>query len=102
MYDETDEELTQEILPVLEIDHQYVRLVEAWNQEIIAQIRPIMSRFSHARDMAALEACAKHWASLEQPQVKSALLGVARRLAAKRKAREQMDDAPPPSTPPTN
>jgi len=39
MYDETDEELIQRILPVLEIDHQYVRHVEAWNQDLIAQIR---------------------------------------------------------------
>jgi hypothetical protein len=60
----------------------------ALSGQIIAQIRPIMHRFSHARDLTALESCAKHWASLEQPQVKSALLGVARRLAAKRKAME--------------
>lgn len=39
MYDETDEELIQRILPVLEIDHQYVHHVEAWNQDLIAQIR---------------------------------------------------------------
>lgn len=39
MYDETDEELIQRVLPVLEIDHQYVRHVESWNQELIAQIR---------------------------------------------------------------
>jgi len=39
MYDATDEELIQRILPVLEIDHQYARHVEAWNQDLIAQIR---------------------------------------------------------------
>lgn len=38
MYDETDKELIQRILPVLEIDHQYVRHVEPWNQDLIAQI----------------------------------------------------------------
>lgn len=39
MCDETDEELIQRILLVLEIDHQYVRHVEAWNQDLIAQTR---------------------------------------------------------------
>src|SRR3954453_16878536 len=34
-----DEALIQEILPVLEVDHQYTRLVEAWNHELVAQIR---------------------------------------------------------------
>ena len=27
------------ILPVLEVDHQYTRLVEAWNHQLVAQIR---------------------------------------------------------------
>ena len=39
MYHETDEEPIQRILPVLEVDHQHVRHVEAWNQDLIAQIR---------------------------------------------------------------
>ena len=39
MDDPEDEALIQEILPVLEVDHQYTRLVEAWNHELIAQIR---------------------------------------------------------------
>ena len=39
MHDETDEELIDQVLPVLDIDHQYVRLVENWNQDRIAQIR---------------------------------------------------------------
>jgi hypothetical protein len=39
MYHATDEELIQRILPVLEIDHQYARHVEAWNHDLIAQIR---------------------------------------------------------------
>ena len=38
MCDETDEELIQRILPVLEIDHQYARRVEAWDRDLIAQI----------------------------------------------------------------
>ena len=39
MRDPEDEALIQEILPVLELDHQYTRLVEAWNHELVAQIR---------------------------------------------------------------
>ena len=39
MDDPEDEALIQEILPVLEVDHQYTRLVEAWNHELVAQIR---------------------------------------------------------------
>lgn len=39
MPDESDEALIQEILPVLEVDHQYVRTVEGWNTELIAQTR---------------------------------------------------------------
>ena len=34
-----DEALIQEILPILDLDHQYTRLVEAWNHELVAQIR---------------------------------------------------------------
>jgi hypothetical protein len=39
MHDPEDEALIQEILPVLEVDHQYTRLVEAWNHQLVAQIR---------------------------------------------------------------
>lgn len=39
MPDPDDEELIQQILPVLDLDHQYSRLVEAWNQDLISQIR---------------------------------------------------------------
>ena len=39
MHDPDDEALIQEILPVLEVDHQYTRLVEEWNHELLAQIR---------------------------------------------------------------
>jgi site-specific recombinase len=39
MHDPEDEALIQEILPVLEVDHQYTRLVEAWNHDLVAQIR---------------------------------------------------------------
>jgi hypothetical protein len=39
MHDPADEALIQEILPVLEVDHQYTRLVEAWNHQLVAQIR---------------------------------------------------------------
>ena len=39
MDDPADEALIQEILPVLEVDHQYARLVEEWNHELLAQIR---------------------------------------------------------------
>jgi len=39
MYDDTAEALIQEIIPVLEIDHEYVRIVEGWNQDLVAQIR---------------------------------------------------------------
>lgn len=39
MDDPADEALTQEILPVLDLDHQYTRSVEAWNHELVAQIR---------------------------------------------------------------
>jgi CHAD domain-containing protein len=53
--------------------------------QMIVQIRPIMQRFSEARDLAALEACAKRWAAVEKPPARAALTGVARRIAAKRK-----------------
>ena len=39
MHDPEDEALIQQILPVLELDHQYTRLVEAWNHDLVAQIR---------------------------------------------------------------
>jgi hypothetical protein len=39
MRDLADEALVQEILPVLELDHRYTRLVEAWNRELVTQIR---------------------------------------------------------------
>ena len=39
MLDPDDEALIQEILPVLELDHQYTRLVEAWNHDLVTQIR---------------------------------------------------------------
>ena len=39
MHDSDDEALIQEILPVLDLDHQYTRLVEAWNHDRVAQIR---------------------------------------------------------------
>ena len=39
MHDPEDEALIQEILPVLDLDHQYTRLVEEWNHELVAQIR---------------------------------------------------------------
>lgn len=39
MHDLADEALIQEIVPVLDLDHQYTRLVEAWNHELITQIR---------------------------------------------------------------
>jgi len=39
MQDPAGEALIQEMLPVLEIDHQYTPLVEAWNHDLVAQIR---------------------------------------------------------------
>ncbi len=39
MHDPDDEALIQEIQPVLELDHQYTRHVEAWNKDLVAQIR---------------------------------------------------------------
>ncbi len=39
MYGPDDEALIQEIQPVLELDHQYTRHVEAWNEDLVAQIR---------------------------------------------------------------
>ena len=39
MHNQDDEALIQEILPVLDLDHQCTRLVEEWNHELIAQIR---------------------------------------------------------------
>lgn len=39
MHDPADEALIREILPVLDLDHQYTRLVEEWNHELTAQIR---------------------------------------------------------------
>ena len=38
-HDEDDELLIAEIMPVLEIDHQYVRTVESYNDDLAAQIR---------------------------------------------------------------
>ncbi len=34
-----DEALIAQMMPVLDIDHQYVRHVEEWNQELVDQIR---------------------------------------------------------------
>jgi hypothetical protein len=34
-----DEAMAVEIATMLEIDHQYVRSVEAWNDDLVAQIR---------------------------------------------------------------
>jgi hypothetical protein len=34
-----DAQLVAEIMPVLEIDHQYVRIVEGYNEALAAQIR---------------------------------------------------------------
>lgn len=39
MHDPDGEALIQEILPVLELDHQHTRLVEVWNHQLVAQIR---------------------------------------------------------------
>jgi hypothetical protein len=39
MHDSNDEALIQQILPVLDLDHQYTRLAEAWDQDRVAQIR---------------------------------------------------------------
>jgi hypothetical protein len=39
MHDSDDEALIQEMLPVLDLDHQYTRLVQAWNHDLVAQIR---------------------------------------------------------------
>ena len=39
MHDPDDEALIKEILPVLELDHHYTRLLEAWNHDLVAQIR---------------------------------------------------------------
>lgn len=39
MQDPEDEVLIQEMLPVLDVDHQHMRLVEAWNRDRVAQIR---------------------------------------------------------------
>ena len=39
MHDPDDEALIQEILPVLEVDHQYTRVVEEWNHDLVAQVR---------------------------------------------------------------
>ena len=36
---EHDEEFVAEIMPVLEIDHQYVRTVEGYDEDLAAQIR---------------------------------------------------------------
>jgi hypothetical protein len=36
---EDDEELVAEIMPVLEIDHQYVRTVDGYDEHLAAQIR---------------------------------------------------------------
>ena len=37
MLDPVDEPLVQEILTVLELDHQYTRLVEEWNHDLVAR-----------------------------------------------------------------
>lgn len=39
MKDPDDEALIREILPVLDLDHQYTRLAEGWNRELVEQIR---------------------------------------------------------------
>ena len=39
MPDPADETLIEQIVPVLELDHQYSRVVEAWNFDLITQIR---------------------------------------------------------------
>ncbi len=39
MQDPDDEALTQKILPALELDHQYTRLVEGWDHDLVGQIR---------------------------------------------------------------
>ena len=39
MHHPDDEALTREIQPVLDLDHQYTRHVEAWNHDLVAQIR---------------------------------------------------------------
>jgi hypothetical protein len=39
MHDPADEALIREILPVLDRDHQYTRMVEASNPDLVAQIR---------------------------------------------------------------
>jgi hypothetical protein len=39
MRDPEDVALVREILPALEVDHQYTRLVEGWNQNLLALIR---------------------------------------------------------------
>jgi DNA-binding IclR family transcriptional regulator len=39
MHHPDDEELIQQIQPVLELDHQYTRHVEASNEDLVAQIR---------------------------------------------------------------
>ena len=38
-HDADDELVIAEIMPVLEIDHQYVRTVESYNDDLAAQIR---------------------------------------------------------------
>jgi len=39
MYDATDEELIQRILPVLEVDYHDARHVGVWDQHLRAQVR---------------------------------------------------------------
>jgi hypothetical protein len=39
MHDEDDQVLIAEIVQSLELDHQYVRDLEGWNEEPVAQIR---------------------------------------------------------------
>lgn len=39
VYDIDDEALIAELMPALEIDHQYVRTVDGWNDDLTAQIR---------------------------------------------------------------
>jgi len=39
MSNEDDEALIEAMLPVLDLDHQYVRTVESWNDDLTAQVR---------------------------------------------------------------
>lgn len=39
MHDAADVALVQKILPVLNLDHQCTRPLEAWNHDLVAQLR---------------------------------------------------------------